>query len=84
MSGIMSEEEKKQYKGYSIEHFVRVYDDKTGGYVQIGPDSDGLNLIEIGAWDNEGERITSFSLSKRYFEKVLDAASQWLNNRRND
>lgn len=32
---------------YSVETYTRVYNDNHGGYVQIGPDSDGLGLCEI-------------------------------------
>jgi len=32
---------------YSIEHVERMFDDVTGEYFEVGPDSDGLDLIAI-------------------------------------
>jgi hypothetical protein len=30
-----------------IERFLRIYDDKSGDYIQVGPDRDGLDMIEL-------------------------------------
>lgn len=32
---------------YSLERFIRIYDDKSGEYWEIRPDSDGLGCVEI-------------------------------------
>jgi hypothetical protein len=32
---------------YSIETHVRVYDNKTGDYIAVGPDPDGLDMVEL-------------------------------------
>jgi hypothetical protein len=32
---------------HSIERFIRIYNDDTGDYFQVGPDSDGLELVEL-------------------------------------
>ena len=34
---------------YSLETIKRIYDDTTGDYLEIGPDSDALDLVEIRA-----------------------------------
>jgi len=39
---------------FTKEKSVRVYDDKTGAYVRVGPDRDGLDLCEISY--NEGKQ----------------------------
>jgi hypothetical protein len=36
---------------YTLENFYRVYDDKTGFYWEIRPDSDGLGLVEIAYYE---------------------------------
>jgi hypothetical protein len=44
--------------GYTIERVIKVYDDGSGEYVYIGPDADGLDMVELRAC-GEGGRITS-------------------------
>ena len=34
---------------YSSETFVKVFNDKSGDCVRVGPDADGLDLVEIRA-----------------------------------
>ena len=34
-------------KGYSLEMHMRVYDDAEGVYIRVGPDADGLDLVEV-------------------------------------
>ncbi len=46
---------------YSAETFIRIYDDKTGEHVQVGPDADGLDCVEISQREQSGKieaRIT--------------------------
>lgn len=35
------------HKGYSLEVLRRVYDDDSGAYIEVGPDRDGLDLVEV-------------------------------------
>ena len=37
---------------YSVETFIRVYDNKTGEFIQVHPDVDGLDLIEVTEFHN--------------------------------
>lgn len=39
---------------YTVEHHMKVHDDKTGDYIKIGPDPDGLNLCEIEMMGKNG------------------------------
>ncbi len=41
---------------YSTETFVRIYDDRNGSFVEIGPDRDGLDLVEICQKDSPREK----------------------------
>ena len=41
--------------GFSAEKSVRVYDDTSGEYVYIGPDADGLDLVELRSYDATGQ-----------------------------
>jgi hypothetical protein len=36
---------------YTVEKSIRIYDDVTGDYIHVGPDSDGLNLVTIRSVD---------------------------------
>lgn len=38
---------------YSVETFVRIHDDKSGDYIQVGPDRDGIGNVEITTSDGE-------------------------------
>lgn len=40
---------------YSIERLVRVCDDNHGTYIQISPDADGLDMVDIRSYDEKGE-----------------------------
>lgn len=37
---------------YEIEPYFRVYDNKTGEFVQVGPDCDALGLVELVVFDD--------------------------------
>lgn len=43
---------------FSHETLHRIYDDETGDYLEIGPDADALDLIEIRAYTmNPQEKV---------------------------
>ena len=43
---------------YSVDVVRRVWDDKTGELFEVGPDSDGLNLVQI-AYKAEGCKVVN-------------------------
>jgi uncharacterized protein YqjF (DUF2071 family) len=47
---------------YTLERYARVYDDKDGTYVQVGADSDGLDLVEIKLVEQNSEAYRGFTL----------------------
>lgn len=49
---------------YSTEHSVKVWNDKTGDHVYIGPDSDGLDLLEIRRTDKAGHEEGRIIMTK--------------------
>jgi len=41
-------------KGYSTEIVHKVYNDDTGEYIEVGPDADGVDLVEVRQVDSKG------------------------------
>ena len=44
---------------FSSEKSIRIYDDSTGDFIHIGPDHDGLGLVEIYRSDGASHRPES-------------------------
>ena len=38
---------------FTSESIIKVYDDSTGDYVYVGPDADGLDIVELRAVDKD-------------------------------
>jgi hypothetical protein len=71
-------------KGYTIESIKRVYDDDCGEYVQVSPDADGLNCVEIRQYNSKGNicgdgqaRIT---MAPAMAEKLAEALQAYLDD----
>jgi len=58
---------------FSLETMYRVWDDKTGDRVEVGPDSDGLDLLEIRSYTNDGKLEVSILLKPEMAPLVADA-----------
>ena len=51
---------------YSVENCIKIWNDKTGDHVYVGPDRDGLDLVDIGSilhTGNEEGRV-SFTIEQ--------------------
>jgi hypothetical protein len=61
---------------FTLERHVRIYDDGTGDYIHVGPDSDGLDLIEVRQHDGGKEvaRITMQPVQAKLLIEALQAA----------
>jgi hypothetical protein len=67
---------------FTIESLKRIYHDDSGEYVQISPDADGFDCVEIRQYDSKGEicgggkaRIT---MPPDMAEKVVVALQDYL------
>ena len=62
---------------YSIEKFVRVYNDDDGYFWQIGPDPDGVGLICLAYGEGKGDpsELTSMPIdaARLVAHAILDA-----------
>jgi hypothetical protein len=69
-------------KGYTIESLKRVYDDGSGDYVQISPDADGLDCVDIRQYNSKGEIYANgqarITMSQEMAEKLSLALQAYL------
>lgn len=59
--------------GYSLEQMFEVWTDKSGECVEIGPDRDGLELIEIRYKDETGKITSRLCFTKEQAKLVCTA-----------
>lgn len=61
---------------YSIEKLVRIYDNKEGDYYEVGPDSDGLGMLEIRKCTSTGEVEVSIAEDVELMEMIATCILQ--------
>ncbi len=47
---------------YTLETLHRIYNDKTGEYLQIGPDGDGVDMVDIRSIDPQGKEFSRVTI----------------------
>lgn len=62
---------------YSTEFFMRIYDDE-GCYIQIGPDGDGLDLVQLSSHDDGGRDCGGFVMPLEQAVKVSEALQEYI------
>lgn len=65
-------------RGYSLETCKEIWNDKTGEHFEIGPDRDGLDLIEIRFVDSQGQICDRLSFTKDAAGLLCDALAELL------
>lgn len=60
-------------QGYSVEHNINVYDESTGDHIYIGPDGDGLDLLDLRYVDANGKILIRLSFPKEQARLVAQA-----------
>ena len=58
---------------YSINTYLRVYDDAEGSYIQIGPDRDALNNVELIYFNDMNHEEGSIAMPYGQFKKFMEA-----------
>lgn len=58
---------------FSLEKVFRIYDDTTGDYLEIGPDMDALELVELRAYTNTGAIVQRFTIHPDSLDLVIQA-----------
>lgn len=68
-----NEDRKMDEPTYSLNTYIRVYDDAEGSYIQIGPDRDGLNNIELIEFNDMNNEVGSIAMPYGQFKKFMEA-----------
>jgi hypothetical protein len=55
---------------YTVERPVQIWNDKTGERYEIGPDRDGIDLVELRFYDANGKCIQSFVMPPEVWEHM--------------
>ena len=64
---------------YTLEHRMRIYNDDDGEYIEISPDPDGLDLVEIRQVDRDGKIYNRVSMNKQMALLFIDAFTKYVN-----
>lgn len=58
---------------YSLENLARIWNDNTGECIEVGPDNDGLDLLEIRAYTDKKKLTGSITLTSEQAKLVAEA-----------
>ncbi|MBA3015241.1 MAG: hypothetical protein FP815_09855 [Desulfobulbaceae bacterium] len=61
---------------YEIETIKRIYTNGTGEYIHIGPDAEGLDLLDIRQYDDTGKCTARITMSKEQAKLVKQALDE--------
>jgi hypothetical protein len=63
---------------YTLETVHQIWNDKSGTRIEIGPDRDGLDLIEIRSYTDDGKIGQSVTFTEKEF-RLLSVAIDRMN-----
>ena len=58
---------------YSIETVIQIWNDKTGERVEVGPDRDGLDLVQIRSYADNGTLERDITFTQEQAKLVAEA-----------
>ena len=58
---------------FTLETVIQVWNDQHGERVEVGPDHDGLNLVEVRSVDSNGKTQTSITMEPEQATLVAQA-----------
>lgn len=61
---------------YTMELIRKVWNDKDGYSVEVGPDSDGLDLVEVRCRDDQGKISNRFAMTAEQAKLVAEAIKE--------
>jgi hypothetical protein len=61
---------------YTVETVIQVWDDSTGERIEVGPDRDGLELIEIRYVTDDGKISSGITMTPEQALLVADAVKK--------
>lgn len=65
---------------YELEAHYRVYDNEHGEYIEVCPDADGLDLVEIRSCEADGTITNRVTFHPDCGQLVLEAIKKTLDN----
>lgn len=68
----------EQEKRHSLEVVYQIWDDRHGDRIEVGPDRDALDLIEIRTYDADSKREREITMSKEQAVLLCDALTKLL------
>jgi hypothetical protein len=63
---------------FEMENLYEIWDNDCGGLIEIGPDRDGLGLIEIRYKNEQGKIVERMSFDKEQLKLVVEALSHFI------
>jgi len=54
----------KMKRNFSLEKVIKIWDDDHGTHIDVGPDSDGLGLVEIKQFDEDNKCINRIVMTQ--------------------
>lgn len=63
---------------YSLEHLSEIWDNNHGDHLEIGPDRDGLEMVEIRELDSKGKILNRMSFNREQVPLLIQALSKTL------
>ena len=61
---------------YTSEHVIQVWDDTHGDRIEVGPDRDGMQLVEIRSYNDENKAGDSITMTEERALLVAKAILQ--------
>ena len=61
---------------YTLEHVIKVWDNKTGDHVYVGPDADGLELVDLRYVDSAGKIVARITIPREMVVMVARAINE--------
>lgn len=65
---------------FSLELSAKVWDDDHGCFIQVGPDSDGLDLVEMKQYNEDNKCTARMIMTKREALLLAEAINTLYNN----
>ena len=63
---------------HTLEAMYRVYDDDSGEYVEVRPDSDALDMTDIDQCSSDGKRYASIRVPQAALPLLIEALQRRL------
>ena len=61
---------------YTLEKHLQIYDDNSGEYIEVCPDADGLDLIDIRQCESSGKIDYRMTFSKEQALLIIKALQE--------